>query len=69
MEKILGQFDSIRTTIGAGPTAPRWSTWVFEQGLIRLVERPDQSLLAMVVRHDSDAALKLDGICQEFLGL
>jgi hypothetical protein len=69
MEKILAQFEGIRSAVFSDALAPRWSTWTFERGLIRLVQRPDQWLLGLVVQFDSEAAFKLDGVCQEFLVL
>ena len=50
-----------------GDLSPRWITWVFEQGKIRSVERPDGWLLGLVVRADSNAAQSLDLFSAEFL--
>jgi hypothetical protein len=69
MERILVQFDSLRSALFSDQLAPRWSTWAFEQAQIRFVKRPDDWLLGLVVRVESDAALKLDGLCEEFLTL
>ena len=41
MEKILGQFESLRVAVLADQLSPRWSTWAFAQGQIRFVPRPD----------------------------
>jgi len=69
MEKILAHFENLRSALFADQLAPRWSTWAFDQGQIRFVQRPDEWLLALVCRAESDAALKLDGLCEEFLAL
>jgi hypothetical protein len=69
LEKILGQFDSLRAAVSSNHLAPRWCTWVFEQAHIRFVERPDGWLLALVVRAESDAQPKLDPLSAEFLAL
>jgi len=69
MERILTQFESVRSIITAGKMAPRWTTWAFEQGQIRYVERPDGWLLGLVIRTDSDAFPKLDPLSTEFLTL
>ena len=69
LEGILGHFDSLAADVFAEPPAPRWSTWTFEQGQIRFVERPDGWRLALVVRAGSDAATALDSLSQEFLSL
>jgi hypothetical protein len=69
MERILAQMASVQTALFPEDFAPRWTTWAFEQGQIRLVKRPDHWLLGLVVRMESDAALKLDSLSEEFLAL
>ena len=69
MEKILGQFDGLRAALFSDPFTPRWSTWAFEQGQIRFVERADGWLLGLVVRAESDAQPRLDPLSAEFLSL
>lgn len=68
IESVLANFDSL-TALCAEASAPQWSTWVFEQGQIRLVERPDGGRLALAVRNETDAAAALDAASQEFLTL
>jgi hypothetical protein len=67
MERILVQFESLASVPSAEPAAPRWSTWSFENGQLRLVTRPDGWCLAVVVRNESEAATALDAASQEFL--
>lgn len=67
MEKILAQFEIQRASLFADQLAPRWCNWVFEQGQIRFVERPDGWLLGLVARNDSDAISSLDPLTSEFL--
>ena len=69
MEKILGQFDSLRAAVVSDNISPRWCTWAFEHGQIRFVERPDGWLLGLVVRTESDALPALDPLSAEFLAL
>jgi hypothetical protein len=69
MDQILGEFDGQRAAIFPDGLAPRWFTWVFEQGQIRFVWRPDGWLLGLVARLDSDAASKFDPLSAEFLSL
>jgi hypothetical protein len=69
MEKILGQFPSLRAAADTDKLSPRWCTWAFEQGQIRFVERPDGWLLGLVVRTESDALPTLDPLSTEFLTL
>jgi hypothetical protein len=69
MEKILGQFDGLRVALFSGWLAPRWCTWVFEQGHVRYVARPDGWLLGLIARSESDAVPKLDPLSAEFISL
>lgn len=68
IEEVLANFEAL-AALCAETSAPQWSTWVFEQGQIRLVERPDGSRLALVVRNETDAAAALDAASREFLTL
>ena len=67
IEKMLGDFDTLAAAVFTDAPAPQWSTWAFEKGHIRFVERPDGWRLALVVRAGSDAASALDSLSQEFL--
>ena len=69
LEKLLAQFAGLRAAVFIDKLAPRWSTWAFERGQIRFVERPDGWLLGLVVRTESDALPSLDPLSQEFLSL
>jgi hypothetical protein len=69
LEKILKQYESMHAALFSEGVAPRWSTWGFEQGLIRYVLRSDGWLLGMVARPQSDAHPKLDPLSAEFLSL
>ena len=69
MEKILAQFEDLRAAGFMRDLAPRWSTWNFDQGRVRFIERPDGWLLGLVARHGSAAAHGLNLLSQEFLSL
>jgi hypothetical protein len=69
VEGILGAFAGLPASWFSAPHAPQWSTWVFEHGQIRLVERPDGWRLAAVVNAEADPRAGLDALSQEFLGL
>jgi hypothetical protein len=69
IEMILTHFDSIAGTVFAESPAPCWSTWAFEQGQVRFVERADGWRLALVIRQGSEAAPALDPLSLEFLSL
>ncbi len=49
--------------------APRWLTWTFEQGQLRVALRPDGLLLGLAVQPNSPAAENLDLLTEEFLAL
>jgi hypothetical protein len=69
VERIMAQFEVLRAAVFKDKLASRWSTWAFDQGQIRFVERPDGWLLVLVVRTESDALPSLDPLSQEFLSL
>lgn len=69
IQRILESFGSPTAAVLAEPLAPSWSTWAFEHGQIRFVERPDGWRLALVIRTQSDAAPILDPLSMEFLSL
>lgn len=69
LERILAQLESMQASLFPEGSAPRWTTWAFEQGQIRLVKRSDNWILALVIRLESDAVLKLDSLSEEFLSL
>ncbi len=68
VEGILNRFDTLAAAAAEG-AATQWNTWAFEQGQVRLVQRPDGWRLALVVRNDSPVVLSLDLLCQEFLAM
>lgn len=67
VEKILGHFDNLAAAALTESSTPNWSTWAFEQGQIRLVERPDGWRLAVIARVELNAGPALDQLSQEFL--
>ena len=69
MEKVLAQFASLRAALFSDALAPRWSTWEFEHGQVRYVERADGWLLGVVVGAGAEAMPGLDQLSQEFLSL
>ena len=69
MERILGHFPGLHAAVFTDQLPPRWSTWVFEQGQIRFVERSDGWLLGLVIRAESEALPRLDPLSVEFLAL
>jgi hypothetical protein len=69
IEKLLQQLAQTQPQFSGADLAPRWNTWVFEQGKIRCVVRADGLLLGLAVRTETDAAQSLDKISSEFLAL
>jgi hypothetical protein len=68
MEKILHQLADAQPWLFNESLAPRWCTWTFEHGQIRLVNRPEGFLLGLVAAPDA-AAQQLDQLAEEFLAL
>ena len=69
LEKILGHFEALKGALFSDQLMPSWTTWAFELGQIRYVERPVGWLLGLVVRSDSEAQPQLDPLSTEFLSL
>jgi hypothetical protein len=69
MGEILTILQNAAQVPGAAPGAIRWHTWVFANGKIRYVIRPDGWIFAIAVRVNSDAAQVLDPLTEEFLAL
>jgi hypothetical protein len=69
IERVLAQLAEFQPQLVAAISGLRASTWLFEQGRIRCVVRPDGCLLAIVVRSESEAAGRLDQITDAFLTL
>lgn len=69
MEKIFRQLDAARALFAAENPFPRWLTFAFEHGQIRLVVRPDGWMFAIALRPETDAAHHLDALSAEFLAL
>jgi len=49
--------------------APRWLTWTFEQGQLRVALHTDGLLLTLAVQPNSPAAQNLDLFTEEFLAM
>lgn len=69
IERVLAQLGEFQPQLSAAIPAPRASTWLFEQGRIRCVMRPDGCLLGIAVRSETEAVGKLDEITDAFLAL
>src|SRR5579859_4376147 len=59
VERMLRQFESLRSNLFSEQLSPSWTTWAFERGQIRFVSRPDGWLLGLCIRPDSEAQLRL----------
>jgi hypothetical protein len=68
MAQMLGLLYGTQPLPGTD-AAVRWQTWVFTNGRIRSAIRPDGWIFVAAVRANSDAALILDPLTEEFLGL
>ena len=69
MSQILSMVQNTRELPGAENAPVRWHTWVFANGKVRSVTRPDGWTFAAAVRINSDAAQILDPLAEEFIAL
>jgi hypothetical protein len=69
LEKILQLFAEANVQFPAESGRQMWHKWIFDEGQLCFVSRPDGSLLAMVVRPETDAAQNLGNLAGEFLAL
>jgi hypothetical protein len=67
VEKILTRFETLTAATMVESSVPYWSTWAFEQGQVRLVERPDGWRLAVVARNEPTVTPVLDQVSEAFL--
>lgn len=69
MAQILRLLQDTATAPDTENSDLKWRTWVFTNGKIRSVTRPDGWLFAAVVLANSDASQILDPLAEEFLTL
>lgn len=69
MAQIISMVQNTRELPGAEPATVRWHTWIFANGKVRTVTRPDGWTFAAAVRTNSDAAQILDPLAEEFIAL
>lgn len=69
IEESLRCFGDFLPTLATHGLSPRWLTWTFENGQIRLAERADGLLLGLVIQLNSPAAQNLDLLTEEFFNL
>jgi hypothetical protein len=60
--------DSLSSFSAHGLT-PRWLTWTFEQGQLRVALHPDGVILGLAIQTNSPAAENMDLLTEEFLAL
>jgi hypothetical protein len=68
-DEVLRQLADSLPTFSRHGFAPRWLTWTFEKGQLRVAQRADGFLLALASLPDSDAAKNLDLFTEDFLAL
>ena len=69
MSQILSMVQNTRELPGVETATVRWHTWIFANGKVRSVTRPDGWTFAVAVRANSDAAQILDPLAEEFIAL
>jgi hypothetical protein len=57
------------SSFSAHGLTPRWLTWTFEQGQLRVALRPDGGMLGLAIQPNSPAAENLDLLTEEFFAL
>ncbi len=68
-DDVMRHLDDSLPSIFAHGLAPRWLTWTFEQGQLRVALRTDGLLLTLAVQPNSPAAQNLDLFTEEFLAM
>jgi hypothetical protein len=68
-DEAMRHLDDSLPSLFAHGLAPRWLTWTFEQGQLRVALRPDGLLLTLAAQPNSSAAQKLDLFTEDFLAL
>jgi hypothetical protein len=69
LDQSLQSLGDCLSSFPAHGLVPRWLTWTFEQGQLRIALRPDGFLLGLAIQPNSPAAENLDLLTEEFLAL
>jgi hypothetical protein len=69
LDQILQSLGDSLPSFSAHGLAPRWLTWTFEKGQMRVALRPDGLLLGLAIQPNTPAAENLDLLTEEFLTL
>ena len=69
LEEALRALSEFLPALANSGLTPRWQTWTFEKGQIRLAERADGLLLGLAIQPNSPAAENLDLLTDEFFNL
>jgi hypothetical protein len=69
LDQALQTFGESFSTFTVHGLEPRWLTWTFERGQLRVARRPDGLLLGLAIQPNSPAAENMDLLTEEFLAL
>ncbi len=69
LDQALQTLDESLAAFTTHGLAPRWLTWTFDLGQLRVALRPDGLLLGLAIQPNSPAAEKIDLLTEEFLAL
>jgi hypothetical protein len=69
LDKALPHFASAISMLSNYGFNPRWLTWTFAKGQIRLAAHPRGPLLALATEPNTPAAQNLDQFTEQFLAL
>ena len=69
LENMIRQIGNVNQLLATAGLSPLSHTWIFAQGNIRSVTRPDGWTLVVVTRADAASARTLNVLAAEFLAL
>jgi len=69
IEAVLNCISDTLPALANQRLAPRWQTWIFEKGQMRVAERADGLRLGLAVLPNSPASENLDLLTEDFFNL
>jgi hypothetical protein len=67
LDKAMPLLTGVLTMLSNYGLAPRWLTWTFAQGQIRVIAHSSGLLLVLATEPNTPAAQNLDSLAEEFL--
>jgi hypothetical protein len=69
LNNMLHQLAETMALFASNSLAPRRLTWMFEQGMVLMVARPDGLLLGLATQFNTEAVQNVDQLAKDFLTL